>query len=44
MIENTGEYEYEGTFELQVSVMRLLEKEAWILRSYIEVETVHRES
>lgn len=34
----TEEYEDEGTFELLVSVMRLHEKMAWILRSYIEPE------
>jgi starvation-inducible DNA-binding protein len=37
------EYEDEGTFELLVSVMRLHEKMAWMLRSYIENETVHNE-
>ena len=31
----TEEYEDEGTFELLVSVMRLHEKMAWMLRSYI---------
>jgi starvation-inducible DNA-binding protein len=35
------EYEDEGTFELLVSVMRLHEKMAWMLRSYIENEPVH---
>jgi starvation-inducible DNA-binding protein len=40
----TEEYEDEGTFELLVSVMRLHEKMAWILRSYIENEPVHGES
>lgn len=34
------EYEDEGTFDLLVSVMRLHEKMAWILRSYIEPESV----
>jgi starvation-inducible DNA-binding protein len=37
------EYEDEGTFELLVSVMRLHEKMAWMLRSYIENEPVHNE-
>ncbi len=36
----TEEYEDEGTFDLLVSVMRLHEKMAWILRSYIEKEPV----
>jgi len=40
----TEEYEDEGTFELLVSIMRLHEKMAWILRSYIENELVHGES
>jgi starvation-inducible DNA-binding protein len=40
----TEEYEDEGTFELMVSVMRLHEKMAWMLRSYIENEPVHGES
>jgi starvation-inducible DNA-binding protein len=39
----TEEFEDEGTFELLVSVMRLHEKIAWILRSYIEPEIVHDE-
>ncbi len=34
----TEEYEDEGTFELLVSGMRLHEKMAWMLRSYIENE------
>jgi starvation-inducible DNA-binding protein len=34
----TEEYEDEGTFDLLVSVMRLHEKMAWMLRSYIESE------
>lgn len=34
------EFEDEGTFELLVSVMRLHEKMAWMLRSYIEIEPV----
>ena len=37
----TEEYEDEGTFELLVSVMRLHEKMAWMLRSYIEPELIH---
>lgn len=32
------EFEDEGTFELLVSVMRLHEKMAWMLRSYLEIE------
>jgi starvation-inducible DNA-binding protein len=40
----TEEYEDEGTFELLVSMMRLHEKMAWMLRSYIENEPVHGES
>jgi len=40
----TEEYEDEGTFELLVSVMRLHEKMAWMLRSYIENIPVHGES
>ena len=40
----TEEYEDEGTFELLVSVMRLHEKMAWMLRSYIENEPVFGES
>ena len=40
----TEEYEDEGTFELLVSVMRLHEKMAWMLRSYIENEPIHDES
>lgn len=40
----TEEYEDEGTFELLVSVMRLHEKMAWMLRSYIQNEPVHGES
>jgi starvation-inducible DNA-binding protein len=34
----TEEYEDEGTFVLLVSVMRLHEKMAWMLRSYMENE------
>ncbi len=34
----TEDYEDEGTFELIVSIMRLHEKMAWILRSYLEPE------
>lgn len=37
------EYEDEGTFELLVSVMRLHEKMAWMLRSYIEIEPASNE-
>ena len=37
----TEEYEDEGTFELLVSVMRLHEKMAWMLRSYIESESLN---
>jgi starvation-inducible DNA-binding protein len=40
----TDEFEDEGTFELLVSVMRLHEKMAWMLRSYIENEPVHGEN
>jgi starvation-inducible DNA-binding protein len=40
----TEEYEDEGTFELLVSVMRLHEKMAWMLRSYIETEPINGES
>jgi len=40
----TEEYEDEGTFQLLVSVMRLHEKMAWMLRSYIENEPIHDES
>jgi len=36
----TEEYEDEGTFELLVSVMRVHEKMAWMLRSYIEPEVM----
>ena len=39
----TEEFEDEGTFELLVGVMRLHEKMAWMLRSYIENEPVHGE-
>ena len=35
------EYEDEGTFDLLVSVMRLHEKMAWLLRSYIENDPVY---
>lgn len=38
------EYEDEVTFEMLVSVMRMHEKMAWMLRSYIENEPVHGES
>ena len=37
------EYEDEGTFDLLVSIMRLHEKMAWMLRSYIEPEMAHHE-
>ena len=40
----TEEYEDEGTFELLVNVMRMHEKMAWRLRSYIEIEPVQSES
>ena len=40
----TEEYEDEGTFELLVSVMRLHEKMAWMLRSYTKTEPGHNES
>jgi len=40
----TDEFEDEGTFELLVSVMRLHEKMAWMLRSYVEKEPVHGEN
>jgi len=40
----TEEFEDAGTFELLVSVMRMHEKMAWMLRSYIENEPVHGES
>lgn len=36
----TEEFEDEGTFELLVSVMRLHEKMAWMLRSYTENEPI----
>lgn len=38
------EYEDEGTSNLLVSVMRLHEKMAWMLRSYVENEPVQGES
>ncbi len=38
------EYEDEGTSDLMVSVMRMHEKMAWMLRSYIEVEPAMGES
>ena len=40
----TEEFEDEGTFELLVSVMRLHEKMAWMLRSYTKTEPIHGES
>jgi starvation-inducible DNA-binding protein len=38
------EYEDEGTNELLVNVLRLHEKMAWMLRSYIETVPVHGET
>jgi len=38
------EYEDGGTYELLVSVMRLHEKMAWMLRSYIETEALNGKS
>ncbi|MDD5371366.1 MAG: DNA starvation/stationary phase protection protein [Anaerolineaceae bacterium] len=38
------EYEDEGTFELLVSVLRVHEKMAWMLRAYIENEPPNGES
>lgn len=35
------EYEDAGTFELLVSLMRLHEKMAWMLRSYLEVDSLN---
>lgn len=40
----TEEYEDEGTFDLLVGVMRLHERMAWVLRSYIENELVQTEN
>jgi len=40
----TEEYEDEGTFELLVSVIRMHEKMAWVLRSHIEPELNHGEN
>ena len=37
----TEEFEDEGTFDLLIGVMRLHEKIAWVLRSYIETEELH---
>ncbi len=37
------EYEDEGTFEMLVSIMRLHEKMAWMLRSYLEPDLSHEE-
>ena len=37
----TEEYEDEGTFDLLVGIMRLHEKMAWMLRSYIENEPIY---
>ena len=42
--KSSEEYEDEGTFELLVGVMRLHEKMAWMLRSYLENEPVQRGS
>jgi starvation-inducible DNA-binding protein len=39
----TEEYEDGGTFDLLVSVMRLHEKMAWMLRSSLETEYIHGE-
>jgi starvation-inducible DNA-binding protein len=39
----TEEYEDEGTFDLLVSVIRLHEKMAWMLRSSLETEYIHGE-
>jgi len=39
----TEDYEDEGTFELMVSIMRLHEKMAWMLRSYLEPELPNSE-
>ena len=39
----TEDFEDEGTFDLLVSIMRLHEKMAWMLRSYIEPELQHNE-
>jgi len=40
----TEEYEDEGTIELLVSIMSLHEKMAWMLRSYVENQTIQGES
>lgn len=40
----TEEYEDEGTIELLVSIMSLHEKMAWMLRAYVENQTVQGES
>lgn len=40
----SDDYEDEGTVDLLVSVMRIHEKMAWMLRSYIETEQSHGES
>ena len=40
----TEEYQDEGTFDLLVSVMRLHEKMAWILRAYIDNDPVYDEN
>ncbi len=36
------EYKEEGSFELLVTVMRLHEKLAWMLRSYVEIEPISK--
>ncbi|MBA4385525.1 MAG: DNA starvation/stationary phase protection protein [Anaerolinea sp.] len=40
----SDDYEDEGTVDLLVSVMRIHEKMAWMLRSYIETEQFHGDS
>jgi starvation-inducible DNA-binding protein len=40
----TEEYQDEGTFDLLISVMRLHEKMAWILRSFIDHDPVYDEN
>ncbi len=40
----TEEYQDEGTFDLLISVMRLHEKMAWILRAYIDHDPVYDEN
>jgi len=41
--KSTEEYEDEGTFDLLVSVIRLHEKMAWMLRSSLEAEYIYGE-